>query len=81
VTTAGRSSFSLHDEMAAPPPPPPALASGKTLGGITRLVYAHIGRPAIRAMDAGLRPPFGEWGIEGRTYTLPDPMNDTRTDR
>lgn len=38
--------------------------------GITRLVYAHIGRPSIRAIDAGLRPPFGEWGIEGRTYTL-----------
>ena len=38
--------------------------------GIRRLVYAHIGRPALRAMDAGLRPPFGEWGVEGRTYTL-----------
>ena len=38
--------------------------------GVARLVYAHIGRPALRAMDAGLQPPFGEWGIEGRTYTL-----------
>ncbi len=38
--------------------------------GIRRLVYAHIGRPTLRAMDAGLRPPFGEWGTEGRTYTL-----------
>ncbi len=38
--------------------------------GIARVVYAHIGRPSIRAMDAGLQPPFGEWGTEGRTYTL-----------
>ncbi|HEX4658602.1 MAG TPA: hypothetical protein VH307_14545, partial [Streptosporangiaceae bacterium] len=30
--------------------------------GVTRLVYAHVGRPALRAMDAGLLPAFGEWG-------------------
>ena len=40
--------------------------------GIGRLVYAHIGRPALRAMDAGLCPSFGEWGVEGRTYNLPN---------
>ena len=38
--------------------------------GIRRLVYAHIGRSAIRAIDAGVRPEFGEWGIEGHTYLL-----------
>ena len=38
--------------------------------GIGRLVYAHIGRPCLRAMDAGLRPPFGEWGVQGRGYLL-----------
>jgi hypothetical protein len=38
--------------------------------GVRRLVYAHIGRPVIRAMDAGLRPPVGEWGTPGRTYQL-----------
>ncbi|MFI2367560.1 MBL fold metallo-hydrolase [Streptomyces sp. NPDC018833] len=38
---------------------------------IRRLVYAHIGRPCLRAMDAGRRPGWGEWGREGRTYTLP----------
>lgn len=36
--------------------------------GVRRLVFAHIGRPSIRAIDAGNRPPFGEWGIEGRYY-------------
>ena len=38
--------------------------------GVRRLVFAHIGRPSIGAMDAGLRPPFGEWGVEGRSYRL-----------
>ncbi|MFF8844205.1 MBL fold metallo-hydrolase [Streptomyces sp. NPDC015127] len=37
--------------------------------GVRRLVYAHIGRPTIRAIDAGLTPDVGEWGVEGRTYT------------
>jgi hypothetical protein len=41
--------------------------------GIRRLVFAHIGRSAIRAMDAGSRPEFGEWGIEGHTYQLSPP--------
>lgn len=39
--------------------------------GVRRLVFAHIGRPAIRAIDRGDELPFGEWGVEGRTYVLP----------
>jgi hypothetical protein len=38
--------------------------------GVKRLVFAHIGRPAIRARDAGLALPYGEWGVEGRVYWL-----------
>jgi Beta-lactamase superfamily domain len=38
--------------------------------GVRRLVFAHIGRPTIRAIEAGLRPPFGEFGVEGRTYSV-----------
>ncbi|MEX2308561.1 MAG: hypothetical protein WD738_13250 [Pirellulales bacterium] len=38
--------------------------------GVRRLVFAHIGRPTIRAIDAGQRPPFGELGVEGRMYRL-----------
>lgn len=34
-----------------------------------RLVFAHIGRPTLRAIDGGHQPPWGEWGSEGRTYT------------
>jgi hypothetical protein len=38
---------------------------------VHRLVFAHIGRPALRAIDAGESLPFGEWGLPGRTYELP----------
>jgi len=37
---------------------------------IGRLVLAHIGRPSIRAIDAGLPLPFGEWGTDGAIYTV-----------
>jgi hypothetical protein len=37
---------------------------------VHRLVFAHIGRPALRAIDAGQSLPFGEWGLPGRTYEL-----------
>jgi Beta-lactamase superfamily domain len=36
--------------------------------GVRRLVLAHIGRPTIRAMDAGERPPFGRFGVEGAVF-------------
>lgn len=35
---------------------------------VRRLVFAHLGRPTLRALDAGARPPFGEIGEEGRRY-------------
>jgi hypothetical protein len=38
--------------------------------GIQRLVFAHIGRPTIRAIDAGNRPEFGEFGEDGNIYLL-----------
>ncbi len=38
---------------------------------VGRLVFAHIGRPSLRAIDAGYQLPFGEWGQPGRTYQLP----------
>ncbi len=33
--------------------------------GVRRLVFAHIGRPTIRAIDAGATLPFGEFGRDG----------------
>jgi hypothetical protein len=38
---------------------------------VARLVFAHIGRPSLHAMDSGYALPFGEWGLPGRTYQLP----------
>ncbi len=38
--------------------------------GVRRLVFAHIGRSAIAALDAGHVPPFGEIGAEGTVYTV-----------
>ena len=37
---------------------------------VRRLVFAHLGRPTLRALDRGDRPPFGEIGEVGRTYRL-----------
>ena len=37
---------------------------------IKRLVFAHIGRPTIKAIDVGKRPPFGEFGEDGGVYKL-----------
>jgi len=41
--------------------------------GVRRMILAHIGRPTIEAIDAGLRPPFGEFGEEGKVYILRGP--------
>jgi hypothetical protein len=41
--------------------------------GVRRIVFAHIGRPTLRAIDSGHQPPFGEWGQPGHTYQLPTP--------
>lgn len=38
--------------------------------GVKRLVFAHIGRPAIRGRDTGSHLPYGEWGDDGRRYRL-----------
>ncbi len=47
-----------------------AVADQAARHGVRRLVFAHIGRPAIAALDAGLVPPFGEIGTEGGRYTF-----------
>jgi hypothetical protein len=38
--------------------------------GVRRLVFAHIGRPSIRAIDRGERPPFGSWGSDGAEFRI-----------
>jgi hypothetical protein len=36
--------------------------------GVRRLVFAHVGRPTLRALAEGQRLPYGELGVEGRIY-------------
>jgi hypothetical protein len=38
--------------------------------GVRRLIFAHIGRPTIRALDAGQRTPFGEFGVERQVFRV-----------
>jgi hypothetical protein len=51
--------------------------------GVRRLVFAHLGRPTLRALDQGAQPPYGEIGVEGRVYVPrrrhPAPVTATRT--
>lgn len=49
-----------------------AVAEQAVTLGVRRLVLAHIGRPTIAALDAGLEPPFGEIGSDGAVYILLD---------
>ncbi len=49
-----------------------AVAEKATRHGVRHLVFAHIGRPSIAALDAGQQPPFGEWGTDGAVYALSD---------
>ncbi|MBI3185190.1 MAG: hypothetical protein HYZ28_23890 [Myxococcales bacterium] len=37
---------------------------------IERLVFAHLGRPTLRAIDRGEAPPSGEFGRDGARYVL-----------
>lgn len=47
-----------------------AVAEVATRRRVRRLVFAHIGRPTIRALDRGQRPPFGEFAEDGRAYVV-----------
>jgi G:T/U-mismatch repair DNA glycosylase len=46
--------------------------------GVRRLVFAHIGRPTLRAIDAGQRPCFGEIGHDGQIFDLPQSVAPSR---
>lgn len=48
----------------------PDVAAAARRHQVRRLVFAHIDRPSLQALDAGELPTFGEWGEEGRRYSL-----------
>ena len=47
-----------------------AVARAARAHGVERLVFAHIGRPTLRALDRGLRPPFGEFAADGQVFVV-----------
>jgi hypothetical protein len=49
-----------------------AVAAAARRARIERLVFAHIGRPTLRAIDAGLHPPFGEFARDGQVFFVRD---------
>jgi len=46
------------------------VAAAARRAAVRRLVFAHIGRPSIAAIDQKQRPPFGRWGVEGAVFLL-----------
>jgi hypothetical protein len=45
-----------------------AVANDARRSRVGTLVFSHIGRPTLRALDRGERPPFGMVGEEGDTF-------------
>lgn len=45
---------------------------------VKRLVFSHVGRPVVRALESGAALPGGELGREGRCYVL-GPCTKSRT--
>jgi len=48
-----------------------AIARAARRHGVKRLVFAHIGRPTLRALDRGLRPAFGALATDGQVFLHP----------
>jgi hypothetical protein len=46
--------------------------------GVRRLVFAHIGRPTLRAVDRHEKPPFGEFAADGQRFTVPSGSTSMR---
>jgi hypothetical protein len=47
-----------------------AVAEAARAHKVGRLVFAHIGRPTIKAIDLGEKPPFGEFASDGQVFRL-----------
>jgi Beta-lactamase superfamily domain len=45
-----------------------AVAEAARRAGVRRLAFAHIGRPTLRALASGQRPPFGEVARDGQRF-------------
>jgi hypothetical protein len=47
-----------------------AVAAAARSHNVRRLVFAHIGRPTLKAMDRGEQPPFGQFARDGQMFRL-----------
>jgi len=45
-----------------------SVAKAARRARVRRLVFAHIGRPTLRALARGSRPPFGEFATDGQMF-------------
>jgi hypothetical protein len=47
-----------------------SVARAARAHGVRRLVFAHIGRPTLRALDRGEKPSFGEFAVDGQCFIV-----------
>lgn len=46
-----------------------SVAAAARRARVRRLVFAHIGRPTLRALSRGAKPPFGELAVDGQVFS------------
>jgi hypothetical protein len=46
------------------------IAEAARRWGVRRLVFAHVGRPTLRALAQGATPPFGEFAVDGQVFLV-----------
>ena len=46
------------------------IAQAARRWGVKRLVFAHIGRPTLRALARGLTPPFGAFAADRQVFVV-----------
>ncbi len=56
-----------------------AVAAAARENDVRRLIFSHIGRPTLKAMDRGEEPPFGEFGHDGQVFRLSPSANKSPT--
>ncbi len=51
-----------------------AVANAARRAHVARLVFAHVGRPTLRARRAGLSAPYGEFAVDGQSFYVRRPV-------
>lgn len=55
-----------------------SVAAAARRARVKRLVFAHIGRPTLRALSQGAMPPFGEFAVDGQVFSTRRPPRRPR---